>query len=129
VSLAPAIVALAGLSLPGPVALAASWHVSTHHADDHHHEEGARAPDVGAVWHGHSHAPGTPNHEHPYFMSGTHPFRSSGARATPLVPQVPVAWARAVDAVEAFAVQRPQPAPSVVGVGPPYLERNPILRI
>lgn len=125
---AAAVLALVGLLTPGASGVVVAFHLSAHHAADHHEDGHDHAADLSVLWHGHSHETTTPQHDHPLLVAGTRALR------IPTVVQpfqhAPGCWQHG-----AFAVALEQRVsrlcpPGFAGVGPPlFPERLSILRI
>lgn len=123
-----ALLVLGGLLAPVSFAIGVALHLSAHHPSEHRdggdHDDAA----FSIVWHGHSHASTTPEHDHPALRVGVQAVRIP----TVVEPSsdAPVCWAYpALSAALAYRVWRLRP-PGLAGVGPPSgAARLSILRI
>lgn len=122
------LLALAGFLTPAASGVIMVVHVSAHHAAAHHEDGHDHAADLSVVWHGHSHAPTTPEHDHPLLLAGTNALR---------IPTVVQPFQDAVGHSQhaAFAIAVKQRGswlgpPGLASVGPPLCpEQLSILRI
>jgi len=117
-----------GLLTPGASGVVVAFHLSAHHAADHHEDGHDGAADLSVLWHGHSHETTTPEHDHPLLGAGTHALRIPTV-AQPLKEALGLWQHAAFAAAPQQRVSRLCP-PGLAGVGPPrFSERLSILRI